>query len=149
MLFRSDALVDINELNEPRVSGAGGLLPPPTGTITFYYDVSGDGFISPLDPLVIINFLNDPTGGEGESEEVAFVSFLSLSTVNNSSTLESGPGSLSVGNVPIPLVAPQADQSPISPATFRRHLDAEASSPIDEGEYADLIDALLASFGEW
>ncbi|MEQ1827690.1 MAG: dockerin type I domain-containing protein, partial [Pirellula sp.] len=31
-----------------------------------YYDVNGDGFISPLDVLVVINFLNLRHNGEGE-----------------------------------------------------------------------------------
>ncbi|MFO0820430.1 MAG: choice-of-anchor D domain-containing protein [Pirellulales bacterium] len=41
--------------------------PPPAGT-QFFYDVNGDGFATPLDPLIVINFLNNRPQGEGEGE---------------------------------------------------------------------------------
>lgn len=55
-----DVLQIINELNQPVVALAGGLLPvsgakaPPP-----FLDVDGDGFISPIDALIVINFLNN------------------------------------------------------------------------------------------
>lgn len=33
-----------------------------------FYDVNNDGFISPLDPLIIINFINSRSGGSAEGE---------------------------------------------------------------------------------
>ncbi|MFO0904207.1 MAG: peptidoglycan DD-metalloendopeptidase family protein [Pirellulales bacterium] len=43
--------------------------PPPYGG-SFFYDVNGDGYATPLDPLIVINFLNQGGGeGDGESPE--------------------------------------------------------------------------------
>ncbi len=59
-----DALLVINELNEPVVSDpTTGELPavPPAGFAPPYLDVNGDGFVSPLDALLVINQLNTPT----------------------------------------------------------------------------------------
>jgi YD repeat-containing protein len=62
-----DVLQIINELNQPAIALAGGLLPvsgvkaPPP-----FLDVDGDGFVSPIDALIVINFLNNRvTQGEG------------------------------------------------------------------------------------
>lgn len=41
--------------------------PPPVGN-EFFYDVNGDGYATPLDPLIVINFLNNRPAGEGEGE---------------------------------------------------------------------------------
>lgn len=75
-----DALVIINEINQPRISGPGGVLPvagdngkaPPP-----YIDVDCDSRVSPLDVLTVINVLNggptkptwqfDQFGGNGQS----------------------------------------------------------------------------------
>jgi hypothetical protein len=61
-----DALVVINELNNPKYSdpNTGELpVPPPIppGSVEgppFFYDVDGDGFVAPNDALMVINFLN-------------------------------------------------------------------------------------------
>ncbi|MCA9124654.1 MAG: carboxypeptidase regulatory-like domain-containing protein [Planctomycetales bacterium] len=64
-----DVLIIINELNDPRVSLANGVLPVRTAEHLYFYDVSGDGIIAPFDGLLIINFLNDRGFSEGESPE--------------------------------------------------------------------------------
>ena len=65
-----DALLIINELNDPQVSGPGGKLPPPPlAGVTVYLDVDGNGFAVALDALLVINFLNLPPNPEGEAAE--------------------------------------------------------------------------------
>jgi hypothetical protein len=67
-----DVLIIFNELNDPHILLANGLLPP-ANTIhpsSFYFlDVNGDGFVAPIDALVIINLLNANQGGEGGGGE--------------------------------------------------------------------------------
>jgi lysophospholipase L1-like esterase len=64
-----DALIVINELNNPQFSNPdGSLRPPPNGMPPPYYDVDADGFVTALDALIIINYLNSPASGEGEAE---------------------------------------------------------------------------------
>jgi len=61
-----DALVIINEINSRVFSDpVTGVLPVPppippgsTDGVPFFYDVNGDGFATPLDALIVINFLN-------------------------------------------------------------------------------------------
>ena len=80
-----DALRVINEIN--RAGSGGRRLPNPTvgaenpvvlvspGVFDHYYfDVNGDNFVTAVDALQIINYLNNPppgSGGEGEAEDVA------------------------------------------------------------------------------
>lgn len=62
-----DALLIVNELNNPRYSNRN-LLPRPIGASTFnfpYLDADGSNGVEPLDALLIINRLNGATG-EGE-----------------------------------------------------------------------------------
>jgi len=60
-----DALVVIAELND---NGARHLLPPePLLDLPPYYDTSGDMFLTPIDILVVLNFLNLGSGAEGEA----------------------------------------------------------------------------------
>ncbi|MFO0870000.1 MAG: dockerin type I domain-containing protein [Pirellulales bacterium] len=44
--------------------------PPPLGA-EYYYDVNGDGFATPFDALLVVNFLNNRPGGEGERTAAA------------------------------------------------------------------------------
>lgn len=78
-----DALRVINEIN--RVTGGGRRLPNPVVgaenpvvvingvTEYFYFDVNGDNFVSAIDALQIINYINNPppVGGEGEGRSFA------------------------------------------------------------------------------
>jgi hypothetical protein len=74
-----DALVTINLLNAPNnaLVSVTGKLPqsrphvPSDPIFDPLYDTNGDGFASPLDVLIIINFLNDPTSFPGEGEALA------------------------------------------------------------------------------
>ncbi|MFV2066256.1 MAG: NF038122 family metalloprotease [Pirellulales bacterium] len=67
-----DALIVINELNNPQFSDpeTGALpIPPPvppgaSSDAPFFYDVDGDGFIAPLDALLVINALNSQVASQ-------------------------------------------------------------------------------------
>ncbi|MBC7854306.1 MAG: hypothetical protein IAF94_12810 [Pirellulaceae bacterium] len=78
-----DALRVINEIN--RVTGGGRRLPNPLvgaenpvvvidedTTEYFYYDVNGDNFVSAIDALQIINYINDPPPPDPEGEGDSF-----------------------------------------------------------------------------
>ncbi len=67
-----DALLIINELNNPRLRDAQGRLPlPPPGTMPPpYLDPSGDAHVTALDVLLIINFLNNRPGSGAEGEAI-------------------------------------------------------------------------------
>ena len=60
-----DVLSVINELNLRRILDANGRLPATRNAGQFFYDVTGEGFLSPTDVLTIINFLNSGAEGEG------------------------------------------------------------------------------------
>ncbi|MFO0871152.1 MAG: Ig-like domain-containing protein [Pirellulales bacterium] len=62
----SDAAVLVNEINFPTIIGPGGLLPPPPVDPRYFYDVTGDGYLTPLDVLLVIEALNFTGSGEGE-----------------------------------------------------------------------------------
>ncbi len=62
----ADALVIINEINGRRYSASDGELPPSRPSGVFYFDVSGDGYVMPVDVLLVINFLNRLVAAEGE-----------------------------------------------------------------------------------
>ena len=64
----------INELNNPEVSDpATGALPVPIPNPTdfSFFDVNGDGFISPIDALLVINELNGPSAALSSSVVVS------------------------------------------------------------------------------
>jgi len=67
-----DALQIINEINNPRFSNANtGELVDAKSLPQFslrFYDANGDGFVTPGDVLLIINFINMQAGGGGEGE---------------------------------------------------------------------------------
>ena len=61
-VFPIDALLIINELNEPQYRDPiTGVLPTPPDPIPAYFDVTGDDVCSAIDVLQIINFLNGLT----------------------------------------------------------------------------------------
>ena len=64
-----DALMLINELNEPSITLAGSGLPALDARreVGPFYDPDGDNRLSPSDVLRIINYLNEPAFSEGES----------------------------------------------------------------------------------
>ena len=73
VISSSDAVAILNELNAKQFHDAGSpvLNPPPEGIAPIYFDVSGDGVISPIDVLLVINFLNanGTVQAEGESSD--------------------------------------------------------------------------------
>ncbi|MFN0018520.1 MAG: RHS repeat-associated core domain-containing protein [Pirellulaceae bacterium] len=71
-----DVLLIVNELNVRTISAANGALPavPPTpGYQTPHWDVNGDNFVTAIDALLVVNFLNlpliPPPGPEGEAAQ--------------------------------------------------------------------------------
>lgn len=95
-----DALLVINEIN--RAGNGGRRLPNPLvgaenpvvpdsqgGFNYFYFDVNGDNFVTAVDALLIINYLNNPTpqGGEGEADSLPAVDHPSSATVDESFAL--------------------------------------------------------------
>ena len=76
----------VNQLNEPTITDALGRLPKtrPAASTLPYFDVSGDGLLSPIDALRIINELNRSGDGEGEADELA--SHAELQPVNGRSS---------------------------------------------------------------
>jgi hypothetical protein len=65
-----DVLRVINELNERNFAAADGSLPSERPDDAPFLDVDGNNFVTPLDALGIINFLNNAED-EGEGELVA------------------------------------------------------------------------------
>jgi hypothetical protein len=63
-----DVLRVINELNQRTVAAEDGQLPATRPEGANFFDVDGNGFITPLDALGVINFLNSSDEPEGESE---------------------------------------------------------------------------------
>jgi hypothetical protein len=61
-----DALVVINELNDPQYSAADGKLPTvlPSTAPPPFLDVDGDGYCTPRDALIVINYLHSEAEGE-------------------------------------------------------------------------------------
>ena len=73
-VFAIDALLIINELNEPQYRDpVTGELPTPPAVVPAFFDVDGDGFATATDVIIIINFLNEnplpvaAVSAEGES----------------------------------------------------------------------------------
>ena len=66
-----DALVIINEINDPMIIDPGsGRLPELRGPLAeFFYDTNGDGFATGIDVLQVVNHLNEITAA-GEATEV-------------------------------------------------------------------------------
>jgi hypothetical protein len=64
-----DALIIINELNDPEYSTGGGGLPETRDDDAPFYDVNRDGSVAPIDALILINELNDESSGEGEQHD--------------------------------------------------------------------------------
>ena len=147
-----DALVVINELNNPRYTLASNRLVDAALLAEFpslFLDASPDGFASPIDALVIINFLNDPlAGGEGEAtvarvqlapREISGNNLIRSSQVDN--RLDHGD---SEGNSPnlADLVGP--DSEPLRQATARQtHQLFRTELGVD---LADAIDAFFRDF---
>ncbi|MFV2067899.1 MAG: GEVED domain-containing protein [Pirellulales bacterium] len=117
-----DALVVINELNSRTysdpVTGALPVPPPiPPGSTEgepFFYDVNGDGFATPLDALIVINFLNAQSA-LGVAASVAATADVGMArTTGDAQAVASGPvgGTLDATSgtfVSDPFVVPSQD----------------------------------------
>ncbi|MCA9149165.1 MAG: hypothetical protein KDA92_07700 [Planctomycetales bacterium] len=70
-VFAIDALIIINELNEPQYRDVDSFeLPTPPAVVPAYFDVNGDGFATASDVILIINYINENPPGEGESSSL-------------------------------------------------------------------------------
>ncbi|MCA9166943.1 MAG: hypothetical protein KDB23_04720 [Planctomycetales bacterium] len=70
-VFANDALLIINELNEPKYRDVDSFeLPTPPAVVPAYFDVNGDGFATASDVILIINYINENPPGEGESSSL-------------------------------------------------------------------------------
>lgn len=137
-----DALLIINELNNPQYSDASGRLVVPRPDIPGlpYYDVNGDGFVTALDVLIIINRLNNPTaegsgGGEGESGGDFIAIAMSSMSSTPANAIQDGASILSIGAQ----LLPDLQQSPLLTGnsthvtSTRSARSAPASARIDAG----------------
>ena len=72
-----DALLVINELNNPQVSNADHTLPPAEDDpAPPYVDVDGNGIVSPLDAILVVNELNAANESDGSLQSFAPASFI-------------------------------------------------------------------------
>ncbi|MFM9116576.1 MAG: Ig-like domain-containing protein, partial [Planctomycetota bacterium] len=63
-----DAVILLNEINRlinPPLTQPSGQMPPPVLSPIYFYDVNSDGFLTAVDVLQIVNFLNRPGAGAG------------------------------------------------------------------------------------
>ena len=89
----------LHELNSPTTIDARGRLPEAqlSASKIRYFDVSGDGFLAPLDVLLIVNEMNaplqaegeDPTTGRGSPTHIGYV-HAQLASSSEVLTLEKG-----------------------------------------------------------
>ncbi len=98
-----DALLVINELNEPIVSdpSTGALpvpIPDPAAFAPPFFDVNRDGFVSPIDALLVINELNESTAALSSSVVVPGGNSLDEPTTGNRS-LDGSLTSLAFGEL--------------------------------------------------
>lgn len=95
-----DALIIINELNDPQFSGDRNIALNPVNLASdndpandfddLFRDTNGDGFLTAIDALIVINFLNDEANSEGEAVPLGFVAAERIVEHSPSST-EKGP----------------------------------------------------------
>jgi hypothetical protein len=127
-----DALLVINELNEPRIIDALGRLPlarPLSGCSFYddesdcpYLDTTGDGFASALDALLVINFLNTPVGA-GEAAPIRHS--LTSQTPSDNRELSISPAASILPSMPGSATSSQllASPEPTSERTADRYFE--------------------------
>lgn len=157
----ADALVLITEINFPTIIGPNGLLPTPPVNPRYFYDVNGDGYLTPLDPLQVTNALNftsvfgegeargtsafsgNQAGGEGEDSGSLFVLLdsASVSSVGANGTASSF-AAVAPTLTPPSLAGPLADAAIIEVAEDDSTASCDLSTPAaddDDGELWDLL----------
>jgi hypothetical protein len=156
-----DVLIIFNELNDPHILLANGLLPP-ANTIhpsSFYFlDVNGDGFVAPIDALVIINLLNANQGGEGGGGEgeagLAAASLLTSPSFATAFTLpEQGPNGHRSAEQPVDGRQHQGIDEKSTARTRcqdlrlgSRHRSAADLAALDlRSDWSELVDAYFAT----
>lgn len=159
-----DALLAINYLNifNSMVAGASIPLPPtsppfpapppvldPTGGGVrgngLFLDVNGDGFLTPIDPLLVINFLNSriASGGEGEGEAPAVLA-TAASPPPPPAIAASSRSALAAGNVPT--IPPVLLAAPNVVLELRPQMgDQAAAPPLLSSSSSSLLDPRLVS----
>jgi hypothetical protein len=128
-----DSLVIINELNNPQFSDPEtGLLPVPppippglTDEAPFFYDVDGDGFVAPIDALIVINALNRTAATPAQAVVLGAVT-----------ALDAQQASLSVGvsrdQVAASLDAPLVSQADLPGRVPPERLPNRAAAAVDQ-----------------
>jgi hypothetical protein len=128
----NDALLIINRLNLPtgqRVQALDGLLPlaplfPNSLPDYFFFDVSGDGYLTAIDALIVINAYNAIHGnGEGESDVVLAVAAVGVSQpgLQINGTATSPPTTLASSSAPARSVNWIPSLANASNSGFRNH----------------------------
>jgi hypothetical protein len=154
----ADALVLITEINFPTIIGPSGLLPTPPVNPRYYYDVNGDGYLTPLDPLQVTNALNfTPVSGEGEAPgRVATNSLLSVGSLSTGSSsggegedagqlIASMPSTIVINGSAGDSSGALAASAPVSTAVLAGSLTDAAIIEVAEDESTDSLDSLAAS----
>jgi hypothetical protein len=120
--------------------------------------VSGDGFVSPLDPLLVINFLNDPLNSEAESlakstESDVRSSPLFYPVAQPLAPLPSRSASSIVSDrlPPLGIVAGPTLGSPTTAGNEQAHDVSQRNASLGHRatDDRDLVDALFATFDDW
>jgi hypothetical protein len=132
----------ITQLNDPTILRPGNLLPDsrPANSELPFYDVDGNGFCTPLDALIIINFLNERLGeGEGVSALTPWV--ISAAATSLSSNGESTEPFSSHSRL-VSLDASTLQDCSVSPSQDPVNRRA-SNAPIVGSERRDLLDEVL------
>ena len=154
----SDAVVLTNELNFPTIIGPDGRLPAPPANPRYFYDVTGDGYLTPKDVLLVINSLNSGVGGEGNGEgegeeaaaEASFVALAAMPvTVRPTSaslvspTATSDASATSIGDsLADATVVEDLDAESLAETCAKWLVDSQLASRNDETSLADLLDVI-------
>ena len=151
-----DALIIINELNDPQFHNAGGSLVSAPGLAVFpdfFYDANPDGFVVPLDALVIINFINNLVGSEGEANDEFHSALLTnpvdqvFSQLSDRDSLDSIRSSRT--GTPrqqfAVLIAPSKTHT-VDCEVRETKSRSDSGNSLSQDEYIDALDRLLGEF---
>jgi hypothetical protein len=136
-----DALLVINELNQPQYVNTSGELPALRPADAPRYDVNGDGSVAPIDALLIINELNN--GGQAEGErawaELRLLAAIGILANRSATSDRNGIGELCDEPRPIPVEPIDAELREVYPF---RSSDCNVWDAVDNTEADDLESVL-------
>jgi len=133
----NDVLAIINFINQ---NDSGLLPPPPANGAPEFYDVNADGWATPLDVLMVINYINAHTAALGEGEATGGLEDILLARTGTTDTTDAVFATM--GNYrafPLPLVMP------FQTALARRSRGQQTQAP----KPCSFSDAGDASLAEW